>query len=155
VSIPGSPDIYVKSGSSVQLRCVISQVVDPPTYVTWSFNGRALLDFTGARTPPLTHAPAVSVSRLILRDVSRADSGNYSCAPAPALPAAQAALHVIQQEQEQRLSVTATATGGGTGQSTAPTALIGWVLAARFLLVTGASDSLSGRSIFAYRTTSG
>jgi len=153
VSIPGSPDIYVKSGSSVQLRCVISQVVDPPTYVTWSFNGRALLDFTGARTPPLTHAPAVSVSRLILRDVSRADSGNYSCAPAPALPAAQAALHVIQQEQEQRLSVTATATGGGAGQSaTAPTALIGWVLAARFVLLAAASDSLS---IFAYRTTSG
>jgi hypothetical protein len=153
VSIPGSPDIYVKSGSSVQLRCVISQVVDPPTYVTWSFNGRALLDFTGARTPPLTHAPAVSVSRLILRDVSRADSGNYSCAPAPALPAAQAALHVIQQEQEQRLSVTATATGGGAGQSaTAPTALIGWVLAARFVLLAATSDSLS---IFAYRTTSG
>jgi hypothetical protein len=114
VSIPGSPDIYVKSGSSVQLRCVISQVVDPPTYVTWSFNGRALLDFTGARTPPLTHAPTVSVSRLILRDVSRADSGNYSCAPAPALPSAQTALHVIQQEQEQRLSVTATATGGAS-----------------------------------------
>ena len=116
MSIPGSPDIYVKSGSSVQLRCVIAQVVDPPTYVTWSFNGRALLDFTGATrtTPPLTHAPTVSVSRLILRDVSRADSGNYSCSPAPALPAATATLHVIQQEQEQRLSVTATATGGAT-----------------------------------------
>jgi hypothetical protein len=133
VSIPGSPDIYVKSGSSVQLRCVITQVVDPPTYVTWSFNGRALLDFTGAsqRIPPLTHAPTVSVSRLILRDVSRADSGNYSCAPAPALPSAQAALHVIQQEQEQRLSVTATATGAAVGmqQLTAAATLLTVVLA--------------------------
>ena len=40
VKILGDPDIHVKEGSSVKLKCVISNIVEKPAYVTWFLNGK-------------------------------------------------------------------------------------------------------------------
>ena len=62
VTIHGGPDIHVKARSVVHLKCIISQTVDPPAYVTWFFNNKMLVDFTGADVS-LSHSLAVSTSR--------------------------------------------------------------------------------------------
>ena len=38
VRIFGDRDIFVKSSSTVQLKCVISQSLSPPTYIEWLRN---------------------------------------------------------------------------------------------------------------------
>ena len=38
VKILGDPDIHVKEGSSVRLKCVISNILEKPAYVTWFLN---------------------------------------------------------------------------------------------------------------------
>lgn len=119
MTINDGEDMYVKSGSSVQIRCLIGQTVDTPPYVTWYFNNRMMVDFAGTHSSvTAAHGTAAIKSPgsllllqsvLKLRDVRKADSGNYTCQPAN-LPRATAYLHVIQQEQEQReLLVTSTA----------------------------------------------
>ena len=37
-SLAGDPDIHVKEGSPVRLKCVISNMVEKPPYVTWFLN---------------------------------------------------------------------------------------------------------------------
>jgi len=64
VTIQGGPDIHVKARSVVHLKCIISQTVDPPVYVTWFFNNKMLIDFTGADVS-LSHSLTVSTSRKI------------------------------------------------------------------------------------------
>ena len=38
VSILGDPDIYVKEGSEVSLKCIIKNIVGDIPFVTWLFN---------------------------------------------------------------------------------------------------------------------
>ena len=42
VKIYGDRDIFVKSSSTVQLRCVVSQSLVPPTYIEWRHNDEHL-----------------------------------------------------------------------------------------------------------------
>lgn len=104
VRIFGDPDIYVKSGSSVQLKCVVSQAVDAPSYVTWYHNGKLVAEPHSRWSSQLQHSRDTTSSTLSLRRVSPADTGNYSCHPAR-LRMAHIALHVLDGESEQRLPV--------------------------------------------------
>ena len=38
LSIPGEPDIYVKEGSEVRLKCIVKNTVGDIPFVTWLFN---------------------------------------------------------------------------------------------------------------------
>ena len=42
MKIYGDRDIFVKSSSTVQLRCVVSQSLVPPTYIEWRHNDEHL-----------------------------------------------------------------------------------------------------------------
>jgi len=103
VKILGDPDIHVKEGSPVRLKCVISNIVEKPAYVTWFLNEKMLVDFAGDLSD-LTHASTHSLSTLYLPSVDLADSGNYSCQPA-SLHKVSITLHVLKAEKEQKLSV--------------------------------------------------
>jgi len=103
VKILGDPDIHVKEGSSVKLKCVISNIVEKPAFVTWFLNEKMLVDFAGDLSD-LTHSSTHSLSTLYLPSVDLADSGNYSCQPA-SLHKVSITLHVLKAEKEQKLSV--------------------------------------------------
>ena len=42
VKILGGRDIHVKEGSMVTLKCVITNIVERPPYVTWYLNNKVL-----------------------------------------------------------------------------------------------------------------
>jgi len=109
VKILGDPDIHVKEGSPVRLKCVISNMVEKPPYVTWFLNEKMLVDFAGDLSS-LTHHSSHSVSVLNLHAVELADSGNYSCQPA-GLHKESITLHVLKAEKEQKLSIKETSAG--------------------------------------------
>lgn len=44
VEVRGWPDVYVKSGSRVELQCQLSDVLDEPPFIFWYFDGQRLVD---------------------------------------------------------------------------------------------------------------
>ena len=109
VKIFGDRDIFVKSSSTVQLRCVVSQSLVPPTYIEWRHNDQHLPLATsalsigshkGARlqtTPPEHIAAGTTVSTLTILHAELSDSGKYTCLPAQ-LQSASVNLHVLESK---------------------------------------------------------
>nr|ACO10199.1 Limbic system-associated membrane protein precursor [Caligus rogercresseyi] len=98
VSIFGDQDVYVKSGSSVFLKCVISQSLIAPTYIEWRF-GEHIIEGRGRihTTPPEHLAPGTTMSTLSISSVERSDSGPYTCIPS-LLNNASVNLHVFESD---------------------------------------------------------
>jgi len=115
VRILGDPDIHVNEGSSLRLKCVISNIVEAPQYVTWYLNTKMLVDFTGSLSS-LTHESTHSLSTLHLNKVSLADGGNYSCQPA-SLPRASTTLHVLKTEKKQNIVEKPLTTSGSADET--------------------------------------
>ena len=115
VKIFGDRDIFVKSSSTVQLRCVVSQSLVPPTYIEWRHNEEhlplttsSLSYYKGARlqtTPPEHIAAGTTVSTLTILAAEISDSGKYTCLPAQ-LESASVNLHVLESKFQDFLRVT-------------------------------------------------
>ncbi|KAJ0175363.1 hypothetical protein K1T71_009504 [Dendrolimus kikuchii] len=100
IEIVGESDLYVKAGSTVSLKCVITQALEEPAYIFWYHNeervlnyDRTLVEIRMERVPPDT-----TVGNLVIYSPRREDSGNYSCAPSN-LDSASVVLHVLSGEQ--------------------------------------------------------
>ncbi|XP_023343524.1 limbic system-associated membrane protein [Eurytemora carolleeae] len=89
VVISGSPDVYIREGSSVSLECVVRNM-DSPVYISWEFQGRTLLGGT------VRNHTAV-ISRLNLIDVKKREEGEYTCLPSMLKPV-YIKLHVLGRE---------------------------------------------------------
>jgi len=99
VRIFGDTDIYVKAGSSVQLKCVISEIITPPPFIVWyQFSTRIAAGGLGGgrrgATPPEHISDTTSMSTLTIQHALPEDSGFYTCDPA-GLQNATVTLHVI------------------------------------------------------------
>jgi len=85
-TIVGSPDMFVRAGSLINLTCVISRAPEPPAFVFWYHNDRMInydMDESSARGKILLlKNPSKSdsvISRLVIPSARLNDSGNYSC----------------------------------------------------------------------------
>ncbi|XP_073978156.1 uncharacterized protein isoform X2 [Rhodnius prolixus] len=98
VEILGETDIYVKAGSTVNLKCVITQSLEEPAYIFWYHDGQRVLDYdrkvldikaerVGADT---------TVGTLIIYEAKRDNSGNYTCHPSN-LDSSSVMLHVLNE----------------------------------------------------------
>ncbi|XP_042221443.1 zwei Ig domain protein zig-8-like isoform X2 [Homarus americanus] len=103
--IGGGPERYVQIGSSVQLTCTLKHFTEPPTYVFW-FHAEHMVNYDSNNR--ITVVNSVGESELRISQVTKADSGNYTCQPANARPAS-VSLHIITGETPaamQRASAT-------------------------------------------------
>lgn len=93
--IEGAPDIYVKSGSSINLTCVITQSPIPPVFVFWYHDDR-MINYDSSRGQIAIQKAVgdTALSKLFIKDVQPADSGNYTCCPSNA-EATSITLHVL------------------------------------------------------------
>lgn len=96
IEILGESDIYAQTGSTVHLKCVITQSLEEPAYIFWYHDNervlnydRSVLDIRMERISPDT-----TVGTLIIYHGRPSDSGNYTCSPSN-LDSASVLLHVL------------------------------------------------------------
>ncbi|XP_033224469.1 lachesin-like [Belonocnema kinseyi] len=94
-------DMYVKTGSTVTLRCVIKQSLEVPFFVFWYHEGNRVLDYqTGGKLQILAKRVDGTTdfsSGLVIHNTRKEDSGNYTCSPNN-LDSASVILHVLNGE---------------------------------------------------------
>ncbi|XP_046399959.1 hemicentin-1-like [Ischnura elegans] len=99
IEIMGESDIYVKTGSTVNLKCVITQSLEEPAYIFWYHDGERVLNYDrDAKDIRVERVSAdTTIGTLIIYSGRREDSGNYTCAPSN-LDSASVLLHVLNGE---------------------------------------------------------
>uniref|UniRef100_A0A2L2YKG3 Hemicentin-2 n=2 Tax=Parasteatoda tepidariorum TaxID=114398 RepID=A0A2L2YKG3_PARTP len=98
-SIKEAPDLYVKTGSSINLTCLISQSPEPPVFVFWYHQDRMInYDSSGGQITVQKAGKDTAVSRLFIKNAQPADSGNYTCCPSNA-DASSISVHVLNGEK--------------------------------------------------------
>ncbi|TRY67184.1 hypothetical protein TCAL_02289 [Tigriopus californicus] len=97
VRIIGNKDIHVQAGSEVQLKCVVSQAVEHPSFIVWYHNDKMVVS-SGRRFPRYeTPTRDSSIGTFTISHVVKSDAGNYTCQPAN-LHSAKVSLHVVNGE---------------------------------------------------------
>ncbi|XP_022915179.1 zwei Ig domain protein zig-8-like [Onthophagus taurus] len=99
IEIMGESDIYVRTGSPVTLKCVITQSLEEPAYIFWYHDeervldyDRSVLDINMERIRQDT-----TIGTLVIYHARLEDSGNYTCSPSN-LDSASVLLHVLNGE---------------------------------------------------------
>jgi hypothetical protein len=95
----GESDMYVKTGSTVNLKCVITQSLEEPAYIFWYHDNERVLNYDrNAKDIRMERVgPDTTVGTLIIYNGRREDSGNYTCSPSN-LDSASVLLHVLNGE---------------------------------------------------------
>ncbi|XP_055940313.1 zwei Ig domain protein zig-8-like [Argiope bruennichi] len=116
-SIREAPDLYVKTGSSINLTCIISQSPEPPVFVFWYHNDRMInYDSSGGDISVHKAGQDTAISRLFIKNAQPSDSGNYTCCPSNA-DASSISVHVLNGEKRAAMQHdlnTSPASGGLT-----------------------------------------
>ncbi|XP_076334493.1 zwei Ig domain protein zig-8-like [Tachypleus tridentatus] len=80
--ILGTRPLYVKTGTSINLTCVISDSPEPPVFVFWYHNDRMInYDRDRGKISLQKGEDDAAISTLYIRDAQPTDSGNYTCGP--------------------------------------------------------------------------
>ncbi|KOC69551.1 Titin [Habropoda laboriosa] len=113
IEIIGDRDMYVKTGSTVAIRCVIKQSLEGPFYVFWYHEGDRVLDYQLNKIDIQTkRIDDETVSSLVIHKARREDSGNYTCSPS-SLHSASVQLHVLNGEHPAAIQRGISSASGG------------------------------------------
>uniref|UniRef100_A0A1A9X2R0 Ig-like domain-containing protein n=1 Tax=Glossina brevipalpis TaxID=37001 RepID=A0A1A9X2R0_9MUSC len=85
--IIGAPDLYIESGSTINLTCVILNSPEPPAYIFWNHNN-AIINYDSPRggVSVVTIKGETTTSFLLIKSARPSDSGHYQCNPSNAKP---------------------------------------------------------------------
>ncbi|KAL0810871.1 hypothetical protein ABMA28_010175 [Loxostege sticticalis] len=121
--ILGPVDLYVKTGSSLSLTCILSQGPHDLGTIFW-YKGSKLIEYKEVEENEIAEEPRIRLrtewteqltSRLTIEKLLPSDSGNYSCVPTMA-EAASVNVHVINGEHPAAMQ-------HGNANTASPTAL--------------------------------
>ncbi|XP_037896176.1 putative mediator of RNA polymerase II transcription subunit 26 isoform X2 [Glossina fuscipes] len=96
--IIGAPDLYIESGSTINLTCVILNSPEPPAYIFWNHNN-AIINYDSPRggVSVVTIKGETTTSFLLIKSARPSDSGHYQCNPSNAKPKS-VTVHVLNGE---------------------------------------------------------
>ncbi|XP_070509832.1 zwei Ig domain protein zig-8-like [Chironomus tepperi] len=97
--ILGNHELFVKSGSDINLTCVASQVAIPPSFIYWYKGGR-VVNYSQRGGINVQTDRNTKTSKLIISRATVGDSGNYTCAPSNS-DASSIIVHVISGGEHQ------------------------------------------------------
>lgn len=95
--IMGNPELYIKSGSDINLTCIVLQTPEPPSFIYW-YHGTSLINYSQRGGINVVTEKQTRTSRLLISRALPEDSGNYTCSPSTS-SSASVIIHVLQGEQ--------------------------------------------------------
>lgn len=79
-TILGIPEMYIDSGSTVNLTCIVHGLNEPPTAIQWTHNGYEInYDSPRGGVSVITEKSDITTSYLLIQRAKPADSGKYTC----------------------------------------------------------------------------
>uniref|UniRef100_A0A182I5C3 Uncharacterized protein n=1 Tax=Anopheles arabiensis TaxID=7173 RepID=A0A182I5C3_ANOAR len=86
-SIVGGPDLYIDTGSTVNLTCIVQYLPEPPPLIQWTHNGMEInYDSPRGGVSVITEKGDITTSYLLIQRARSTDSGKYTCLPSMANP---------------------------------------------------------------------
>ena len=105
VEILGDDDLYVQSGSSLNLTCIIANLPSDSEVIRWVHQDQVLTYKSvmgGSGVSIFTAKGEISSSSLIIHRLGKTDGGTYACVPGD-LQAATVQVHVLKGNQRKLL----------------------------------------------------
>ncbi|XP_046678212.1 uncharacterized protein LOC124366048 isoform X1 [Homalodisca vitripennis] len=133
--IIGNPELYIKSGSDINLTCVVLQTPDPPSFIYW-YRGAHVVNYSQRGGISVVTEKQTRTSRLLIARALPADSGNYTCSPSSS-DSASVLVHVLNGESWEHPA----AMQHGNSSSSAVTRLLPTLLLALCHLLQYMGDS--------------
>lgn len=130
--INGPKEVYIQSGSTIKLTCIVNTHSENVGAVTW-FRDSSELDYDSPRggvSIEIEKTPTRTTSKLFLTRAMKVDSGNYTCAPQFA-DAASVLVHVVNGEESAAVHTASSVSVGSSG------ATVCWCLLLLVLLCGG------------------
>ncbi|XP_050737394.1 protein sidekick-1-like [Eriocheir sinensis] len=93
------PEVFVHCGSLINLTCVVRHGTRRPVYVYWYYHDEVLDYERRGGVTVITQASDYTISYLLMRNATPADSGTYACTPSNGRRAT-AAVHVLSGEPQ-------------------------------------------------------
>ncbi|XP_043277386.1 limbic system-associated membrane protein-like [Venturia canescens] len=94
--IVGNTELHIKSGSDINLTCIVLQTPEPPSFIYW-YRGEHVINYSQRGGINVVTEKQTRTSRLLISRALPADSGNYTCAPSTA-ESASVLVHVLNGE---------------------------------------------------------
>lgn len=94
--ILGSSELFIRSGSDINLTCQVLQTPEPPSFIYWYRNDEVLNYLLRGGIEVVTEKQT-KTSKLLISRAQTPDSGNYTCSPSNAHPAS-VIVHVLNGE---------------------------------------------------------
>ncbi|XP_055611824.1 protein amalgam-like [Uranotaenia lowii] len=95
--ILGNGELFIKSGSDINLTCVALQSPAPPSFIYW-YKGSRVVNYSQRGGISVLTERQTKTSKLVIARATPADSGNYTCSPSSS-DSASVIVHVINGEQ--------------------------------------------------------
>uniref|UniRef100_A0A1B0FNB0 Ig-like domain-containing protein n=2 Tax=Glossina TaxID=44049 RepID=A0A1B0FNB0_GLOMM len=94
--ILGNPELFIKSGSDINLTCLAMQSPIPPSFIYW-YKGKRLMNYSQRGGINVITERTTRTSKLLISKATSNDSGNYTCSPSSS-DSASVVVHVINGE---------------------------------------------------------
>ncbi|GAB0093314.1 zwei Ig domain protein zig-8 [Sergentomyia squamirostris] len=96
--ILGGPELYINTGSTINLTCIIRHSPEPPAAIYWTHdNAEISYDSPRGGVSVITEKGEITTSYLLIQRAKDPDSGRYTCSPTNANPVS-VAVHVLNGE---------------------------------------------------------
>ncbi|XP_037944421.1 uncharacterized protein LOC119677222 [Teleopsis dalmanni] len=78
--ILGNAELFIKSGSDINLTCLAMQSPIPPSFIYW-YKGKRVMNYSQRGGINVIMERSTRTSKLLIAKATPADSGNYTCSP--------------------------------------------------------------------------
>jgi len=78
--ILGNAELFIKSGSDINLTCLAMQSPVPPSFIYW-YKGKRVMNYSQRGGINVITERSTRTSKLLIAKATPADSGNYTCSP--------------------------------------------------------------------------
>jgi len=101
--IIGNTEMYIRSGSDINLTCVVLETPNPPSFIYW-YRDKDVINYSGRGGISVVTEKQTRTSRLLISKAQPPDTGNYTCAPS-ASDSASVTVHVLNGEHTRIVKI--------------------------------------------------